>query len=321
MTDLPRTSQLRARRAPGPTARVGPNAGSVPCVILGSGNIGTDLMYKVQRSEILELSALVGIDPASEGLSRAKAQGLATSSEGINWILANCEPGTIVFEATSARVHMKNAPLLRDAGLQSIDLTPSRLGPGVVPTVNLHQHIQSADISLISCGAQATIPMVAAVRRVAAVEYAEIVATISSRSAGPGTRQNIDEFTATTASGLEEVGGAERGKAIIVLNPADPPILMRNTVYCSIPEDADLERLNESVVDAARQVASYVPGYRLRTDPVVDLGRIAIFIEVEGAGDYLPAYAGNLDIMTAAAVRVAEDLAGSLHLQGQTVKS
>lgn len=288
-----------------------PDIGRAGCVILGSGNIGTDLMYKILRSKALRLIGLVGIDPMSDGLSRAKAEGLETSTEGVAWILANCAEGTIVFDATSARAHIAHAPLLRNGQFQSIDLTPSKLGPGVVPTVNLERFLGSPEISLISCGAQATIPMVAAVARTTKVPYAEIVATIASRSAGPGTRQNIDEFTRSTASGLEDIGGAERGKAIIVLNPADPPILMRNTVYCAIPEDAPVHELIENVTSTANDVASYVPGYRLRTEPVVDSGRVAIFVEVEGAGDYLPRYAGNLDIMTASAVRVAEELATS----------
>lgn len=278
------------------------------CVVLGSGNIGTDLMFKLLRSKILEPVAVVGIDPSSEGLALAKSRGLQTSTKGVDWILSECAPGTIVFEATSAKTHVANAPRLNDAGLQSIDLTPSKLGPGVVPVVNLDRHLRAPDISLISCGAQATIPMVAAVARVTDVTYAEIVATIASRSAGPGTRHNIDEFTRTTASGLEEVGGARRGKAIIVLNPAEPPILMRNTVYCAISPDANFDALAESIITTEREVAGYVPGYRLRTNPVFDRGRVTIFVEVEGAGDYLPPYSGNLDIMTAAAVKVAEDL-------------
>lgn len=292
----------------GVAARRGNSLVRRQCVVLGSGNIGTDLMFKLLRSKTLEPVAVVGIDPSSEGLAIAKANGLQTSAKGVDWILRECAPGTIVFEATSAKTHFANAPRLNDAGLQSIDLTPSKLGPGVVPVVNLDQHVRAPDISLISCGAQATIPMVAAVARVTDVAYAEIVATIASRSAGPGTRHNIDEFTRTTASGLEEVGGAHRGKAIIVLNPAEPPILMRNTVYCAVPPDANFDALAESIVTTEREVASYVPGYRLRTNPVFDRGRVTIFIEVEGAGDYLPSYAGNLDIMTAAAVKVAEDL-------------
>lgn len=277
--------------------------------MLGSGNIGTDLMAKLLRSDALELVAMVGIDSDSEGLARAQRAGLETSAEGVDWIIDHISPSAIVFEATSARAHRENGPKLRGAGFQTIDLTPAKLGPGIVPIVNIAAHVDEPDINLISCGGQATIPMVAAVTRVCPVPYAEIVATIASLSAGPGTRQNIDEFTATTAQGLEEVGGAKRGKAIIVLNPADPPILMRNTVYCSLPAEADQTAIRSSILDMVGKVNQYVPGYRLRTDPVFDDGHVAIFLEVEGAGDYLPRYAGNLDIMTSAAVRVGEQIA------------
>jgi len=282
---------------------------AIACAILGSGNIGTDLMAKLLRSEVLELTAVVGIDPASDGLARARAAGLDASAEGVDWVVDHPEQAKIVFEATSAGAHRANAPKLLEAGAISIDLTPAKLGPGVVPVVNLEQHRNAPDVNLVSCGGQATIPIVAAVSRVCRVPYAEIVATIASKSAGPGTRQSIDEFTRTTAKGLEEIGGAERGKAIIILNPADPPILMRNTVFCQIPPDADQEAIEKSILDMREQVAEYVPGYRLRTEPVFDEGRVAVFVEVEGAGDYLPTYAGNLDIMTAAAVRVGEQLA------------
>jgi acetaldehyde dehydrogenase len=281
----------------------------VPCAILGSGNVGTDLMFKLLRSDTLRPAAMVGIDPQSDGLRRAAACGLEVSAEGAGWIVDHAEHCRFVFDATSAQAHAANAPRLREAGLQSIDLTPARLGPGVVPAVNLESHWDAPDVNLVSCGGQATIPVVAAVASVIDVPYAEIVATIASRSAGPGTRQSIDEFTRTTSQGIVEIGGAREGKAIIVLNPADPPILMRNTVYCRIPDDADHDAIREAVAGMCERVARYVPGYRLRTDPVFDAGRVAVFLEVEGAGDYLPAYAGNLDIMTAAAVRVAEELA------------
>ena len=285
----------------------------VSCAILGSGNIGTDLMAKLASSAVLELTALVGIDPESDGLRRARAAGLEAPAEGIDWVLRHPDMATIVMDATTARAHQSHAPRLREAGLQSVDLTPAKLGPGVVPAVNLADHRNAPDVNLISCGGQATIPIVAAVSRACPVSYAEIVATIASRSAGPGTRQNIDEFTSATARGLEEIGGATRGKAVIVLNPAEPPILMRNTVYCAIPDNANSDAIAENIHRMVALVGSYVPGYRLRTDPVFEPGRVAVFLEIEGAGDYLPAYAGNLDIMTAAAVRVGEEL-GRLRL-------
>jgi acetaldehyde dehydrogenase len=279
------------------------------CVVLGSGNIGTDLMVKLQRSEVLEPVAVVGIDPDSDGLRRAREAGLETSHEGAEWILERAGEFEVVFDATSAGAHAAVAPRLAEAGLQSVDLTPAKLGPGVVPVVNLDSHWEAPDVNMVSCGGQATIPMVAAVAAVAPVAYAEIVATIASLSAGPGTRQSIDSFTRTTARGLEEIAGAERGKAIIILNPAEPPLVMANTVYAVVPDDADQEAILDSILAMRDRVAEYVPGYRLRTDPVFDRGRVAIFLEVEGAADYLPAYAGNLDIMTAAAVRVGEELA------------
>jgi len=282
---------------------------SAACAILGSGHIGTDLFCKLRRSEALEVVAVAGIDPASPGLARAREAGVAASPGGVEWLLATAEPGTIVFDATSAAAHRDHAPRLVAAGHRVVDLTPAQLGPGVVPVVNLDAHTDAPDVNLISCGGQATIPVVAAVSRITPVPYAEIVATIASASAGPGTRQNIDEFTATTALGLVDVGGAGAGKAIIVLNPADPPILMRNTVYCAIAPDADRDAISASIHAMRDAVAGYVPGYRLRTEPVFDADRVTVFVEVEGAGDALPVYAGNLDIMTSAAVRVGEHLA------------
>src|SRR5712691_9119692 len=279
------------------------------CVILGSGNIGTDLLHKLQRSEVLEPVAMVGIDPTSDGLARAGVAGLEVSADGAEWILERAHEFALVFDATSASAHGAVAPRFAAAGLQSVDLTPAKLGPGVVPVVNLDSHWSAPDVNMITCGGQATIPMVAAVTAVVPVAYAEIVATISSLSAGPGTRQSIDSFTRTTARGLEEIGGAERGTAIIILKPADPPLMMRNTVYATVHEDVDADAILQSVLEMRDRVAAYVPGYRLRTEPVFDRGRVAIFLEVEGAADYLPAYAGNLDIMTAAAVRVGEELA------------
>jgi acetaldehyde dehydrogenase len=281
----------------------------VPCAILGSGNIGTDLMYKLQRSETLEPTAVIGIDPESDGLRRAEAAGLEVSAEGVDWIVANPDKCRFVFEATSAGAHRANAPKIEAAGLQSIDLTPAKMGPGVVPAVNIEEHWEAPDVNMITCGGQATIPMVAAVSQVTPVPYAEIVATIASLSAGPGTRESIDAFTRTTAKGLEEIGGAERGKAIIILNPADPPLIMRDTVFCAISPDADRDAIRASIEKMREAVASYVPGYRLRGEPQFDDEKVAIFVEVEGAADYLPAYAGNLDIMTAAAVAVGEELA------------
>jgi len=283
--------------------------GRLPCVVLGSGNIGTDLTEKLLRSPVLELTAVVGIDPASEGLARARARGLDTSTDGAAWIAAHAAPGTLVFDATSAWAHREHASRLLEAGLRLVDLTPAKLGPGVVPVVNLADHGHAPDVNLISCGGQATVPMVAAVAAVCPVPYAEIVATVASRSAGPGTRQNIDEFTQKTARAVAEIGGAARGKAIIVLNPAEPPILMRNTIYCALPADADRDAVTASVHAMRDRVAAYVPGYRLRTDPIFDEDKLIIIRGGRGGGDWLPPYAGNLDIMTAAAVQVGEELA------------
>ena len=290
--------------------------------IVGSGNIGTDLMYKLARSEWIEPRWMVGVDPASEGLKRAANRGLETTAEGVDWLLdglGNDKPD-LVFEATSAYVHRANAPRYAALGIQAIDLTPAAIGPYVVPSVNLHEHVEAPNVNLITCGGQATIPMVNAVSRVVPVEYAEIVATVASASASPGTRQNIDEFTHTTSSAVEVIGGAKRGKAIMVLNPADPPMIMRDTIFCSIPTDADHDAIAESINRMAADVATYVPGYRMLQEPQFDapsqtnggMARVSIFVEVEGAGDFLPSYSGNLDIMTAAATRVGEEFARSL---------
>jgi acetaldehyde dehydrogenase len=287
-----------------------------PCMILGTGNIGTDLMAKLLRSEVLELVAVVGIDPASPGLARARAAGIEASAYGIDWLLAAAAPETIVFDATSASAHRAHAPRLAEAGLRSIDLTPAKLGPSVVPVVNLDDHLDAPEINLITCGGQATIPIVAAVARVTDVPYAEMISAVASLSAGPGTRANIDEFTRATATGLEEIGGAGRGKAIIILNPAEPPILMRNTVFCALSPGTDQAAVAASIEAMAAEVATYVPGYRLTTEPVFDEGRVSVFLEVTGAGDFLPSYAGNLDIMTAAATRVGEELARTSLLEG-----
>jgi acetaldehyde dehydrogenase len=287
------------------------------CVIMGSGNIGTDLMIKLIRSEVLDLVALVGIDPASDGLARARAAGIEAPHTGIEWVREHAADVDLVFDATSAYVHVRHAQVLADLGIAAIDLTPAARGPKVVPTVNLGQHLGAPNVNLITCGGQATVPIVAAVSRAATVPYAEMVSTVASRSAGPGTRQNIDEFTRTTARALEEIGGAARGKAIIVLNPADPPILMRNTVFCALPDGSDHDAVLASIEQMVADVAVYVPGYRLTNPPVIEEGpfgtpggavphRVVVLLEVEGAGDYLPAYAGNLDIMTAAATAVGE---------------
>ncbi len=296
-----------------------PSSAKATAAVVGSGNIGTDLLYKLLRSDHIEPRWMIGVDPQSEGLKRAADEGLEASAEGVDWLLAQSEPPQIVFEATSAYVHVRNAPRYREAGIRAVDLTPAARGPFVVPTANLTEHLGEMNVNMVTCGGQATIPMVHAVSRVVPVDYAEIVATVASKSAGPGTRQNIDEFTRTTSRAVEEIGGATRGKAIIILNPAEPPLIMRDTIFCSIPADADTEKISDSVADVAAEVQAYVPGYRLIAEPQFDPpesgesnGRVAIFIEVEGAGDFLPPYSGNLDIMTAAATKVGEEIAQSL---------
>ena len=303
-------------------------AGKVPVAIIGSGNIGTDLMIKVAKlSRTLEMAAMVGIDPASDGLKRAREMGVATTDKGVDGLVAlpNFADIRIVFDATSAKAHIANWAALQAHGKQMIDLTPAAIGPYTVPVVNMDAHLAAPNVNMVTCGGQATIPMVHAVSRVAKVHYAEIVASISSRSAGPGTRANIDEFTQTTARALESVGGAAHGKAIIVLNPADPPLIMRDTVFV-LSAEADTTAIERSVEQMVSEVQGYVPGYRLKqkvqferfgnNDPVRIPGigaftgiKTSIFLEVEGAAHYLPAYAGNLDIMTSAALRTAERLA------------
>jgi acetaldehyde dehydrogenase len=285
--------------------------------IVGPGNIGTDLLAKLRRSSHVDVRYMVGVDPASDGLARARALGLEASAEGVDWLLSRDPLPELVFEATSARAHLANAPRYAEAGIQAIDLTPAAVGPLVCPAVNLHEHLAAPNLNMITCGAQATIPIVAAVSRVTEVPYAEIVASVASKSAGPGTRANIDEFTVTTARGVELVGGAARGKAVIILNPVEPPMIMRDTVFCAISPDSDQDAITASVTEMVASVAKYVPGYRLRADPQFDppqpdwngVARVAVFLEVAGNGDYLPTWAGNLDIMTAAAARVGELLA------------
>ncbi|MFC3885132.1 acetaldehyde dehydrogenase (acetylating) [Bacillus songklensis] len=291
----------------------------VKVAILGSGNIGTDLMMKLERSTILQLTTMIGIDPESDGLRRAKEKGYEVIDTGIKGFLERAELADIVFDATSAKAHIRHAKLLKEAGKTVLDLTPAAVGALVVPPVNLGEHIEEGNVNLITCGGQATIPIVHAINRVSPVDYAEIVATISSKSAGPGTRANIDEFTQTTSRGIEVIGGAKKGKAIIILNPAEPPILMRDTVYALVEEGSmDEEAVIQSIQDMVETVQSYVPGYRLRTEPMIDGNKVTVFLEVEGAGDYLPKYSGNLDIMTAAAVKVAEEFAKH-KLAAQTV--
>lgn len=289
----------------------------VKAAILGTGNIGSDLMFKLRRQPgDIELALFAGIDPASDGLARARSIGVPTTDRGIEAILEDSSI-RIVFDATSAKAHLRNAPRLQAAGKVAIDLTPAACGPAVIPPANLRAHISAPNVNLITCGGQATIPLVHAISSVTPVEYAEIVSTVASVSAGPGTRQNIDEFTFTTARGLETVGGAKSAKAIIILNPADPPILMRNTVYVLPAGDFDVAAVTKAVERRVAEVQSYVPGYRLKSAPVVDEVRtprgmrrtLTLLLEVEGAGDYLPKYAGNLDIMTASAWRVAQTFA------------
>ena len=301
----------------------------IKCAIIGSGNIGTDLMIKIMRkSNLLEMAAMVGIDPSSDGLARAQRLGVATTHEGIDGLVKL--PGyadiRIVFDATSAGAHKRHNAVLQRDGKQVIDLTPAAIGPYTIPPVNIDANLDQPNLNMVTCGGQATIPIVAAVNRVSPVRYGEIVASISSKSAGPGTRANIDEFTETTAAAIEQVGGAERGKAVIILNPAEPPLIMRDTVYC-LCDEADAEEIRRSIHAMVAEVQGYVPGYRLKQEVqfehigsnaplhIPEMGgdftglKVTTFLEVEGAAHYLPAYAGNLDIMTSAAMKTAERLA------------
>ena len=301
----------------------GKSVGQVKVAIVGSGNIGTDLMYKILKEPgHMQLAVVSGIEPESEGLKRARDEGIGTTHEGIQPVLDDPEI-KIVFDATSAKAHKQNAPKYKEAGKIAVDLTPAAQGPYVVPTANLTEHLDEGNVNLMTCGAQATVPMAYAVSRVTSVRYAEMVSTVASASAGPGTRQNIDEFTFTTARGLEEIGGAQDGKAIIILNPADPPLIMRNTVYV-VPDaerdEVDEEAITESVNEVVSEVQKAVPGYQLTNGPTFDerdtpWGEkpvVMMFLEVEGAGDFLPKYSGNLDIMTSSARTVGEAFARHL---------
>ena len=278
--------------------------------IIGPGNIGTDLLMKAMRSDWIEPVWMVGVDPESEGLKRAKEFGMKTTAEGVDGMLAHVieDDIRIAFDATSAYVHAENSRKLNELGVVMIDLTPAAIGPFCIPPVNLKAHAEKLEmnVNMVTCGGQATIPMVAAVSQVQAVDYGEIVATVASKSIGPGTRMNIDEFTRTTSAGVEQVGGAKKGKAIIIVNPAEPPMLMRDTVHCLTADEPDQDAITQSVLAMVEEVKKYVPGYRLVNGPIFDGKRVSIFMEVEGLGDFLPKYAGNLDIMTAAGLRTAE---------------
>src|SRR3546814_207052 len=282
----------------------------IKCAIIGPGNIGTDLLYKLLRSDVLEPVWMVGVDPTSEGLARAKDLGLKTTDQGVDGLVPHVEADgiQIAFDATSAYVHADNSRKLNALGVLMIDLTPAAIGPYCVPPANLAQLAghNVMNVNMVTCGGQATIPMVYAVSRVQAVDYAEIIATVASKSVGPGTRKNIDEFTRTTSGAVAKVGGAKTGKAINVINPAEPPLMMRDTIYCETAEDPDQQAITQSVHDMIAEVQKYVPGYRLKNGPTFEGHKVSIFLEVEGLGDFLPKYAGNLDIMTAAAARTAE---------------
>jgi acetaldehyde/propanal dehydrogenase len=288
-------------------------AAKVNAALIGSGNIGTDLLYKALRSEWIRPAWMVGIDALSEGLAMARNKGLKTTPDGVDGLLPHitADDVRIAFDATSAYVHAENARKLQARGVVVVDLTPAAIGPYCVPPVNLAEQVgrREMNVNMVSCGGQATIPIVAAVSRVQPVAYGEIVATVASKSAGPGTRKNIDEFTRTTASGIEKVGGARVGKAIIILNPAEPPLIMRDTVHCLTEDEPDQAKITASIHAMIEDVRRYVPGYTLKNGPVFDGKRVSVYLEVAGLGDYLPKYAGNLDIMTAAALKTGEMIA------------
>ena len=282
----------------------------IRCALIGSGNIGTDLIYKIKRSPVLEPVWMVGIDPNSEGLARAREMGLKTTADGVDGLLPHVLDDNIqiAFDATSAYVHVENSRKLNELGVMMIDLTPAAIGPLCVPPVNLREHADRVEmnVNMISCAGQATIPIVYAVSSVQGVEYAEIVASLASKSVGPGTRANLDEFTYTTSNAIQVVGGAKKGKALAIINPAEPPLIMRNTIYCMTEDEPDHVRITESILKMIGEVQKYVPGYRLVNGPIYEGNKVSVFMEVAGLGDYLPKYAGNLDIMTAAATRTAE---------------
>ena len=297
----------------------------IKCALIGPGNIGTDLLYKLKRSPVLEPVWMVGVDPTSEGLKRARDMGLKTTDQGIDGLVPHIKADgiQIAFDATSAYVHAENSRKVNELGVLMIDLTPAAIGPYCVPPVNLVDHVGKGEmnVNMVTCGGQATIPMVAAISRVQPVAYGEIIATVSSKSAGPGTRKNIDEFTRTTAGAVERVGGAKKGKAIIIINPAEPPLIMRDTVHCLTETEPDQAKITASIHAMINEVQKYVPGYKLVNGPVFDGKRVSVFMEVEGLGDFLPKYAGNLDIMTAAAARTAEMFAEEIIAGRLTLKA
>lgn len=286
----------------------------IKCVLIGSGNIGTDLLYKLKRSEALEPVWMVGIDEDSEGLARAREMGLKTTADGVDGVLPHLASDgvQIAFDATSAYVHKENSDKMNACGVFMVDLTPAAIGPLCVPPVNLDQLADTMNVNMISCAGQATIPIVYGVSRIQGVEYAEIIASLASKSIGAGTRANLDEFTYTTSNAVCEVGGAKKGKALCVINPAEPPMIMRNTIYCLTEEEPNQERITASVMEMIEAVQHYVPGYKLVNGPVFEGNKVGVFMEVAGLGDYLPTYAGNLDIMTAAACRTAEMYAAKI---------